>query len=164
MAEDENGVVSPKKFECLVMAENYTDAEKTAYCIAEDLGVGNRIVDIEIMRTKITELVYNDTFAVDTKLTNGLFCYYLEEGEDSEVGIYQVSVVYHEDDEATGKTKDRNYSIYVPAESAIDVKKRLEEHMARVKDDRDYSIRNIKFDKADSVYVTKGTHQSNIKS
>lgn len=59
------------------MAVCYSDAEAIAYKLAEGKNEYGD-VDIEITKTKITEIAYNDTFATDTELLGGLISYYLK--------------------------------------------------------------------------------------
>ena len=100
------------------MATCYTEAEQIAYKLTEGKDEFGD-VDVEIVRTKISEVAYNDTFATDTELICGLISYFFEESEDTEVGLYQVSLVYYDVDEKTGKTKSSNSTIYVPAYSCL---------------------------------------------
>ena len=120
-------------------------------------------VDIEIVRTKISEVAYNDTFATDTELICGLISYFFEESEDTEVGLYQVSLVYYDVDEKTGKTKSSNSTIYVPAYSSSEAIENIRTYLKRAGETREYTIRNVKYDKAQSVMVTPETHQNNIR-
>lgn len=88
-------------------------------------------VDVEIVRTKISEVAYNDTFATDTELICGLISYFFEESEDTEVGLYQVSLVYYDVDEKTGKTKSSNSTIYVPAYSSSEAIENIRTYLKR---------------------------------
>ena len=117
----------------------------------------------EIVRTKISEVAYNDTFATDTELICGLISYFFEESEDTEVGLYQVSLVYYDVDEKTGKTKSSNSTIYVPAYSSSEAIENIRTYLKRAGETREYTIRNVKYDKAQSVMVTPETHQNNIR-
>lgn len=94
------GAIVPIKSEDLVMATCYTEAEQIAYKLTEGKDEFGD-VDVEIVRTKISEVAYNDTFATDTELICGLISYFFEESEDTEVGLYQVSLVYYDVDEKT---------------------------------------------------------------
>lgn len=114
---DATGAIVPIKTEDIVMAVCYSDAEAIAYKLAEGKNEYGE-VDIEIVKTKISEIAYNDTFATDTELIGGLISYYFEESEDTEVGLYQVSLVYFNLDEKTGKIKNEKSTIYVPAYSS----------------------------------------------
>ena len=48
---------------------------------------------IEIVKTKISEMLFNETLDHDDKLIGGLVCNFFAEGEDSGVGIYSVKVM-----------------------------------------------------------------------
>lgn len=65
------GAIVPIKSEDLVMATCYTEAEQIAYKLTEGKDEFGD-VDVEIVRTKISEVAYNDTFATDTELICGL--------------------------------------------------------------------------------------------
>lgn len=156
------GAIVPIKSEDLVMATCYTEAEQIAYKLAEGKDEFGD-VDIEIVRTKISEVAYNDTFATDTELICGLISYFFEESEDTEVGLYQVYLVYYDVDEKTGKTKSSNSTIYVPAYSSSEAIENIRTYLKRAGETREYTIRNVKYDKAQSVMVTPETHQNNIR-
>ena len=156
------GAIVPIKSEDLVMATCYTEAEQIAYKLTEGKDEFGD-VDVEIVRTKISEVAYNDTFATDTELICGLISYFFEESEDTEVGLYQVSLVYYDVDEKTGKTKSSNSTIYVPAYSSSEAIENIRTYLKRAGETREYTIRNVKYDKAQSVMVTPETHQNNIR-
>ena len=103
-SEREGGALAKTKTEELVYASSYSEAEKVAYALAENQ---NRTqfgsISIEILKTKITELVYNNVLTQDTELTAGLVCNFFEEAVDTEVGLYCVKVMYMVVDEKTGK-------------------------------------------------------------
>lgn len=95
--EKEDGGLDTIKSEDLVMAVNYTDAEKIAFKLMEDKAIDDmESVKYEIIKTKITDVIYNNTFVTDVNLIGGLFIYYFEEGESTEVGLYSVQVIYIE--------------------------------------------------------------------
>lgn len=159
---NEEGAIVPIKSEDLVMATCYTEAEKIAYKLAEGKDEFGE-VEVEILRTKISEIAYNDTFATDTELICGLISYFFEESENTEVGLYQVQLVYQTMNEKTGKVKNENGSIYVPAYSSAKAIENVKAYLKQVGETRDYTIRNVKYDKAQSVMVTPETHQDNIR-
>ena len=156
------GAIVPIKSEDLVMATCYTEAEQIAYKLTEGKDEFGD-VDVEIVRTRISEVAYNDTFATDTELICGLISYFFEESEDTEVGLYQVSLVYYDVDEKTGKTKSSNSTIYVPAYYSSEAIENIRTYLKRAGETREYTIRNVKYDKAQSVMVTPETHQNNIR-
>lgn len=159
---DELGAIVNVKTEDLAMTTCYADAENIAYKLAEGKNEFGD-VDYEIIRTKISEIVYNDTFATDTETVCGLIAYYFEEGQETEVGLYQVNLVYYDMDEKTGKTKKQNSTIFVPAHSSSEAINNTHAYLKRVGESREYTIRNVKYDKAQSVMVTPETHQFNIQ-
>lgn len=156
------GAIVPVKTEDLVMATCYTEAEKIAYHLAEGKDQFGD-VDIEIVRTKITEVIYNDTFAVDDNLICGLVSYFFEEPEDSEVGLYQVNITFYYIDEKSGKTKTEKSTIYVPAKSSSQAISNIADYLRNQGESREYVIRNVKYDKAQSVMVTPDIHKNNTE-
>lgn len=160
--ENEMGALVPFKTEDLVMAACYSDAESIACKLAEGKD-RHGDVEFEIIKTKITELAYNDTFTVDTELIGGLISYFFEEAESTEVGLYQVQLVYYNLDEKTGKVKKENSTIYIPAYSSSKAIENTHAYLKRVGETREYTIRNVKYDKAQSVMVTPEIHQSNVQ-
>lgn len=159
---DAMGAIVNKRMECLAIACCYTDAEEIAVTLAQDKSKYGS-VDIEIIRTKINEIAYNDTFMVDTEEVCGLTVYYFEESDDTEVGLYQVSLIYQNIDEKSGKTKNENSSIYVPAYSSSEAIVNVKNYLKHVGETREFTIRNVKYDKAELVLVTSQMHQNNIK-
>lgn len=160
---NEQGAIVTFKTEDLAMATCYTEAEK----IADELAQGkNKFgdVDIEIVRTKIPNVVFNDTFAVDTDPICGLVSYYFEEADDTEVALYQVNLVYYDINEKTGKVKKQNDTIYIPAVSSSDAIDNVKAYLRKCGEQRDYAIRNVKYDKAQSVMVTRETYEKDQQS
>lgn len=148
--ESSDGRLQKTKTEELVYAANYTDAESIAYALVEDQQrerLGN--VSIEIVKTKITELLYNDTLEHDNVLIGGLVCNYFPEDTDSSVGIYSVKVVLPIIDEKTGAEKQQAETIFTPATSNTDAARRIDNYYKHSM--RDYIIRDIKFDKAEAI-------------
>ena len=96
--ERENGELAKVKTEELVMATSYTEAEKVAYAIVEDQQRAKYgSVNIEIIKTKINDVLFNDILVQDNQTVCGLICNFFEESEESGVGLYNVinnSVVF----------------------------------------------------------------------
>lgn len=156
-AENEEGCIVKQKTEDLVMASSYTEAEKIAY----ELATGKDVFgdpDIEIIKTKISEIDFNDTFVSDTETTCGLYQYFFEESEDTEVGLYKVAVIFKDIDEKTGKAKSVKSTIYVPANASSEVIKNTKEYLKRVGESREYVIRKVTHDNAQGVFVTECEH------
>ena len=161
--ECESGELAKAKTEELVMVTNYTEAEKVAYAIAEDQSrtqFGS--MNIEIIKTKINNVIFNDILAQDEKTVCGLICNFFEESEESGVGLYMVKVVIFTTDEKTGKTKRTTQTVFVPATSNADATKRVEKDM---NDGMfEFVIRDTRFDKAEAIYWPTEIHQNKTKA
>ena len=160
--EKEDGGLDTIKSEDLVMAVNYTDAEKIAFKLMEDKAIDDmESVKYEIIKTKITDVIYNNTFVTDVNLIGGLFMYYFEEGESTEVGLYSVQVIYIELKE-NGKEKRSTETLYIPATTPQEAASLVNSYLKDVGETRNWIIRNVKFDKAQTVLVTKEKHQKDV--
>lgn len=148
--EAADGQLQKTKTEELVYATSYSEAEATAYALIES---ENREkysdASIEITKTKITEMLYNETLDHDDTLINGLVCNFFSEDEDSGVGIYSVKVMIPELDEKSGKEKMNSETIFTPASSNTDAAERISKHLKNSM--QDFIIRDIKFDKAEAI-------------
>lgn len=164
VSEREGGALSKVKTEELVYASSYTEAEKVAYEIAEK---ENRTqfgsVNIEIIKTKISELVYSDVLCQDHELISNLICNYFTEGEDTGMGLYCVKVMFIEIDEKTAKEKRTNDNIYVPATSNIHAAQFVRSYLEKVGEGRDFTIRDTKFDKAEAILWPTDVYQEKIR-
>lgn len=162
-AERESGDLAKVKTEELVYASSYTEAEEVALAISDK---ENRTqfstVNIEIIKTKINELVLTPTLKQDPELTLGLVCNYFEEGEDTGVGLYSVKVMFIEIDEKTGKEKRSNDNIYVPAISNSDATEFVKKYLKKVGETRDFIVRDTKFDKAEAIFWPTDVHQEKV--
>lgn len=110
--EDEKGVLSKTKSEELIMATSYTEAEKVAYEIAEDqerTRFGS--LGIEIIKTKINDVLFNDVLCQDDNVVCGMICNFFEESEDSGVGLYSVKVLFLTVDEKNRKDQKEQSDI-----------------------------------------------------
>ncbi|MBO5970104.1 MAG: DUF4494 family protein [Clostridia bacterium] len=163
-SEREGGALAKTKTEELVYASSYSEAEKVAYALAENQ---NRTqfgsISIEILKTKITELVYNNVLTQDTELTAGLVCNFFEEAVDTEVGLYCVKVMYMVVDEKTGKEKRSNENIYVPATSNIEAAQFVHAYLKKVGETREFIIRDTKFDRAEAILWPTDVHQEKVR-
>jgi hypothetical protein len=157
----DNGAIVTVKSEDLVMASSYTEAEAIAYKLSEGKDEFGE-VSIEIIKTKIDEIAFNEAFLVDEHLTCGLVTYYFEDTEETEVGLYQTQITFYDLDERTGKTKSTTETIFVPANSSSEAIENIHKYLKQVQETREYSIRNVKYDKAQSVMVSVEEHQKNI--
>lgn len=158
--EKEDGALKKVKTEDLVYATSYTEAEKIAYAIIEDQQRDrHEDVTYEIIKTKISEMLYNDNLVHDEELVGGMVYNYLDPSADDNIGIYAVKVMLLFADEKTGEDKQSYETIYTPASSNTDAADRITKHL----DTLDFVIRDTKFDKAESilwpvdVYKTKNT-------
>jgi hypothetical protein len=160
--ETSTGALAKVKTEELVLATSYTEAEKVAYGIIEDqsrtqFGSAN----LEIIKTKISNVLFNRILAQDPKPICGLICNFFEESEESGFGFYTVKVVYFETDEKSGKTKSSNDMFFVPATSNANAIVRVEHRLADSA--LDFVIRDTKFDKAEAIYWPESVHQDKMK-
>lgn len=148
--EDADGQLQKTKTEELVYATSYSEAEATAYALIESEN-RERFSDasIEIIKTKISEMLYNETLDHDDTLVNGLVCNFFSEDEDSGVGIYSVKVMIPIMDEKSGKEKMNTETIFTPASSNTDAAERISKHLKHTMSD--FIIRDIKFDKAEAI-------------
>lgn len=161
--ECESGELAKVKTEELVMATSYTEAEQVAYAIAEDQSRTHfGSMNIEIVKTKINDVLFNDILTQDSKTICGLICNFFEESEESGTGLYMVKSVIFTTDEKTGKTKRSTQTVFVPATSNADATKRV----AKCMNDSmlDFVIRDTRFDKAEAIYWPADIHQSKVKA
>lgn len=156
-AELEDGSLSKVKTEDLVYATSYTEAEKIAYAIIEDQQRDRHSdVSFEIIKTKISEMLYNDNLMHDSDLIGGMVYNYLDPNADENIGIYAVKVMLVTVDERTAKEKRTYETIYTPARSNTDAAERIAKHL----DMADFVIRDTKFDKAESILWPTDVFQS----
>lgn len=155
--EQEDGSLAKVKTEDLVYASSYTEAEKVAYAIIEDQQ-RNRHGDVlmEIIKTKITEMLFNDNLLHDNDLIGGMVYNYLNPDADENIGIYAGKVMIITIDEKSAKEKRTYETIYTPASSNTDAAERIGKHLGM----SDFVIRDIKFDKAESILWPTDEFQS----
>ena len=158
-AEQEDGSLAKVKTEDLVYASSYTEAEAVAYALIEDQQrARNGEVTFEILKTKISEMLYNDNLLYDTDLDGGLVYNYLNPDADDNVGIYAVKVMIITVDERTAKEKRTYETLYTPASSNTDAANMVSQHFDHLMSD--FVIRDIKFDKAESILWPKEIFKS----
>jgi hypothetical protein len=162
--EKNDGCLKKVKTEELVAASSYTEAEKVAYALIEDEGRDRFVspVSIEIIKTKISEILYSTALTCDNKLIAGLTSNYFEMAGDTEKGLYAVKVAYIDLDEKTGEEKHTNGVIYVPALSNIDAFKMAEKFL-KERGLYDFIIRDVKFDKAESILWPPEVHKNKLE-
>lgn len=161
--ECESGELAKIKTEELVLSTSYTEAEKVAYAIAEDQSrTKYGSMNIEIIKTKINDVLFNKILVQDEETTCGLICNFFEESEESGVGLYMVKVIIFTQDEKTGKTKRTTQTFFVPATSNADATKRVEANMEKTMSD--FVIRDTRFDKAEAIYWPSDIHQNKVNA
>lgn len=161
--EEETGGLAKVKTEELVLATSYTEAEKVAYEISSDQSrtqFGS--MSLEIVKTKINDVLFNDVLIQDNQTTCGLICNFFEESEESGVGLYMVKVIIFTLDEKSGKTKRSNQDFFVPATSNVDAAQRVKSHLQNRM--LDFVIRDTKFDKAEAIYWPADVHQNKVNA
>lgn len=159
MGEDSDGKLATKKEDDLVIAVNYTDAEALAFEMMEEMKQYNDSVKYEIVKAKIPELLFTDTFSTDKEYKENYVLYFFSEGED-EAALFAVNVKYTEISD-NGKEKSKKENIYVAASSPKEAYDFVSKYLAKV-ETRDWAIRDVKFDKASSVLVTEEMHKNNL--
>lgn len=163
VSECSDGQLLKKKTEELVYASSYSEAEKVAYAIAEDQ---NRFqfghCCPEIIRTKISDILYTDSLKHENTTIEGLVYNYFIEGEDTGMGLYAVKVMFIEIDETTAKEKRHTETVYVPAASNLDAADYVEQHFE--KSGVDFTIRDTKFDKAEAILWPVDMHESKVNN
>lgn len=152
--------LTKKKSEELVYATSYTEAEKIAHALIEDQQRAkfSDSIEIEIVKTKIEDILYNDILATQEPLVGGLVCSFFEESDDTGVGLYAVKVMFIEIDEKTAKEKRRYQTIYTPATSNSDANERVRKYLESSV--CDYVVRDAKFDKAEAILWPSDIYKS----
>ena len=167
LAEKDDHALEKAKTEELVFATSYTEAEMIAMSLIEKYD-RSRFGDVsfEIIKTKINELLYNSILQSETELVSNLICCYFEEKDDTGVGLYQVKVYFTEVDEKSGKGKHSTETIFTPAASNAEASHIVQEYLRRMGEQRDFTIRDTKFDKAEAIYwpIEKYKQQINVMS
>lgn len=152
LAEKEDGKLQKTKTEELVYASSYTEAESIAYALVEKYERSRYgAPSIEIIKTKISELLYNSILQEADYLVGGLIINFFEEEDTTGVGMYQVKVYYTEVDEKTAKEKHSTETIFTPARSNSDASSAVLAYLKKVGETRDYVVRNSVFDKAEAI-------------
>ena len=105
--ELEDGSLEKIKTEDLVYASSYTEAENMAYAIIEDQNREKHepIYSLEIIKTKIGDMLCNDTLDHDDRLVGNMVYNFFPTIENGE-GFYGVKVLIITVDEKTAKEKN----------------------------------------------------------
>lgn len=159
MGEDSEGKLVTKKEDDLVVAVNYTDAEALAFEMMEEMKQYNDSVKYEIVKAKVPELLFTNVFSVDKEYKENYVLYFFSEEED-DAALFAVNVKYTETGE-NGKEKSKKENIYVAASSAKEAYDFVFKYLSKV-ETRDWSIRDVKFDKASSVLVTEEMYKNDL--
>lgn len=150
--ETEDGSLAKFKTEELVYATSYSEAEKIAYALIEQENRAHfSTPTIEIIKTKIEELVFNDILKTDGTLACGLTNCFFEETDDTGVGLYGVKVMFIVVDEKSGKEKRTHSIIYVPAYSNAEASARVNDYLKQSTDRGDFVVRDAKFDQTSAI-------------
>lgn len=149
----ETAALEKTKTEEIVQAINYTEAEKIAYELAEkEFRYKLGSVDIEIVRMKPSEIVYNDCLVKDENLVCGLIYSFFEGDEHSGEGLYNVTVTYPVINEKNGKEKYCKETILVAATSnnkAYDIALCLFQKSMN----NNVTVKDVKFDRASALLL-----------
>lgn len=159
LAEAEDGALVQAKTEDLAMATCYAEAEKIAYKLMEG---NDQLGDVkyEVLKSKVTNILFNDTLKKSNSLTCGLMTLYFDEPADTEVGLYNVSAIITAI-KANGKANHQKETIYIPATSPKEAIKYASTYLEQnFKDAESYTIRNVKYDMAQSIMITPETYKT----
>ncbi len=147
-AELEDGSLEKIKTEDLVYASSYSEAEQMAYSLIENQNrtKHGEIYSMEIIKTKIGDILYNGTLDHDNELVGGMVYNFFPSIENGE-GLYAVKVEIITIDERTAKEKKTLETIYTPAVDNHDAGARVLKYMST----SNVVVRNVTFDKAESI-------------
>ena len=160
-AEQEDGSIASIKPEVLTMATCYTEAEIIANKIASENDTFGHVT-FEILKTKIEEVIFNETLLANTDkyIDLNMVEYFFEEEEESEKGLYEVVYAYPVMNEINGKVKMQKASIHVPATSSANAIKNFTRFIGDNCMEKAI-IRTVKYDKAKIILVTNDQHLHN---
>lgn len=162
LGEGEKGNLEMKKEEVLVLAVNYSEAELIANELLNDrMQFDANNLSYEIVKTKVSEIVFNSTMcAVQNSGTLASTVEFFFEG-DTDAALYSVDVFFDVVNEK-GKVKKVRNAIYVPAESPAKAISCIKEYLKGSL--VDYCIRNVKYDKATSIYTDIARYTSYLNN
>lgn len=151
-AEKEDGGLEKVTTEELVLAETFGNAEEILYALAE---TQNRTqyapIAYDIVKTKIEDVIWNDSLTADENLVHGLCMNFFSQPEDSGMGLYAVKIMYVERDERTAKDKRTQEIVYVPANSNLAASECVEAYLKKQGETRYHVIRDVKYDKVEAI-------------
>ena len=151
--KNDQGKTEKAKTEDIVYAVNYMDAEKVAYALIKDQHRDEvSEPEYEIQKTKIADLHPSKLLIVDHDTTlAGLVYASFDNGEYSCDGLYQVKVNHEDGLDKDGEPTFKNETVWVIGKSSDHT---TELAMARF-DGCSPKIKEVKFDKAESIIVPK---------
>lgn len=160
-AELEDGSLEKIKTEDLVYASSYSEAERMAYSLIETQNrtKHDEIYSLEIIKTKIVDMLFNNTLDHDNELVGGMVYNFFPTIANGE-GFYAVKVEIITIDEKTAKEKKNTETILTPAMDYNDAGARVIKHLGT----EDAVVRDVKFDKAESILWPNDIFQSKSNS
>ena len=154
------GKVIKDKKQIIVSAVNYTDAEQVALAILPDLQNHSDEVEYEIKKiNKKSEFLLTPAITVNDTTTQGLINYFLE-GEENESALFNVFVEF-EDQNEKGDPKTSKEEFCLAAYTSREAYDIIQSFLHQI-DSRNFSIKNIKFDEADEIFVSAEEHKSYV--
>lgn len=155
--EQPDGSLENVKREFLIEAATFGDAESSSIVFLTDMTNFKETICIEkVEKSKISDLLFNDSFEVDKEIKHGLMEYSLLEGS----ALYAVEVEYAEENDK-GKIKKTKDTVWCPAVSPTDAISLVDEYLRSV-EQRDYEIKGVKYSKISHVMVLPETYQKHI--
>lgn len=160
---NDKGKIKKSKLEIIAQCENYTDAEKLCYKVAEDYEMDKyEPYAYEIVRLKFTphDVLYNRSITYSNNLVCGLVQNFFE-NELENFFIVNVTIFGNEDD----NSKDAKMQFCVPAIDAVAAINHVTKRMAYNNYRRDeYEFTSVKVDGASEAYFTPQTHEALLNS
>lgn len=161
LTESEDGSALKKKEEYLVTAVNYSDAEARAMkFIALLQTIDESSIKYEIVKTNIKDILLTDSFSIERNDDKTVEYYFSEDEKES--ALYVVNVEY--EIVINDKIKKEKGQFYVASENAKSAYEKTQKFLKRFEVGRDWSIKGIKFDKAETILITESMHESNVLS
>lgn len=159
--ELEDGSLEKVKTEDLVYATSYTEAEQVAYALidAQNRTKHDEIYSLEIVKTKISDMLFNDSLDQDTDRIGDMVYNFFPQIDGGE-GFYAVKVLIIRLDERTAKEKRTYETVYTPATDNHDAAKRVQAYLSS----EEIVIRDVRFDNAESVLWPESVFNQKSKS
>lgn len=155
--EQPDGGLENIKREFLIEAITFGDAENSAIVFLNDMTNFKETICVEkVEKSKISDLLFNDSFEVDKEVKHGLIEYSLSEGS----ALYAVEVEYSEENDK-GKLKKSKDTVWCPAVSPTDAISLVDDYLHPI-EQRDYEIKGVKYSKISHVMVLPETYQKHV--